>query len=452
MKKIAGVALLSGLLIAPSAVSAVEFPDVPPDFWAYDSIDKLSDRGTMSGFPDGRFGPNEPVKRIQAASMIKKELGLERQDDEVRDFNDIPDDFPQMDVIDVMDETGILRGSDGNFRPYEPLTRAQMASVMTRALDLEDNENFFFTDIQPDYWNYGDISALAHSGITGGKDDGTFAPSEATTRAQFVTFLHRSTDEDSDREPIDPMAGDYGKYVVKDDLLYGVSDPSTLSAYQKNENGEYEEVESYAIEDTEVYKESSEEERKLINFDMDSNLRVGLGSGNIAVPITTEEGTDGYTLKNGEIIGTRSSMNLNYVIVEDGYTHFYFIENGVLKDEVHSPGDYNYEVKEIIEVSSDQLHFAGSKIFFRDGNSIVAFDMLSKEEETVYTGKIDKMTILEDKLVVTRQDGMTVMDLEGDVIREEEDEWLQGTFFLETANGLEVKLADNGGMVEYIER
>ncbi|SFQ38706.1 S-layer homology domain-containing protein [Salibacterium halotolerans] len=139
-------AVLSASLLATSTASAESFPDVSEDYWAQESISALSERGIMSGFPDGTFKPGEPVKRIQAGAMIAEELGLEAQNT-THNFNDIPADFPSKGVVSVMERTGIIGGdSEGNFRPYEPVTRAQMSAILSRAYNLEANQNYYFTD------------------------------------------------------------------------------------------------------------------------------------------------------------------------------------------------------------------------------------------------------------------------------------------------------------------
>jgi len=49
-----------------------------------------------------------------------------------------------------------------------------------------------FPDVDPSYWAFQEIEALAASGITTGFPDGTFRPTNAVTRAQMATFLARA--------------------------------------------------------------------------------------------------------------------------------------------------------------------------------------------------------------------------------------------------------------------
>lgn len=50
------------------------FPDVPKDHWAYRDIVDVAKWGLMSGFPDGTFRPKEPVTREQIASILRRLL------------------------------------------------------------------------------------------------------------------------------------------------------------------------------------------------------------------------------------------------------------------------------------------------------------------------------------------------------------------------------------------
>ncbi len=52
------------------------FPDVAPGFWAFQEIEALAASGITTGFPDGTFRPTEPVTRAQMATFLARALGL----------------------------------------------------------------------------------------------------------------------------------------------------------------------------------------------------------------------------------------------------------------------------------------------------------------------------------------------------------------------------------------
>lgn len=51
------------------------FPDVSPSAWYADAVDYVADRGYMTGYDGGGFGPDDPLTRAQLATVIMR-LGL----------------------------------------------------------------------------------------------------------------------------------------------------------------------------------------------------------------------------------------------------------------------------------------------------------------------------------------------------------------------------------------
>lgn len=60
------------IVMTAPAVAQTAFPDVPSNYWASSFIQELVTRQVIAGFPDGTFRPEEPVTRAQFASMIRK--------------------------------------------------------------------------------------------------------------------------------------------------------------------------------------------------------------------------------------------------------------------------------------------------------------------------------------------------------------------------------------------
>jgi len=62
--------------ISPAPATAT-FPDVPTNFWAFQDIEALAASGITQGQPDGNFHPTDPVTRAQMATFLARALGLE---------------------------------------------------------------------------------------------------------------------------------------------------------------------------------------------------------------------------------------------------------------------------------------------------------------------------------------------------------------------------------------
>ncbi|HEX2420923.1 MAG TPA: S-layer homology domain-containing protein, partial [Acidimicrobiia bacterium] len=79
------------------------------------------------------------------------------------------------------------------FCPRLPVTRAQMATFLVRALDLPPAPEDFFAD-DGGSSHEDDINRLAAAGITTGCAGGTYCPEESVTREQMASFLVRAFD------------------------------------------------------------------------------------------------------------------------------------------------------------------------------------------------------------------------------------------------------------------
>jgi hypothetical protein len=78
---------------------------------------------------------------------------------------------------------------DDRFCPTDHLTRAQMASILARALDLPPATTNHFTDVRGVH--AANINALAEAGITQGCAADSFCPRQSVTREQVATFIAR---------------------------------------------------------------------------------------------------------------------------------------------------------------------------------------------------------------------------------------------------------------------
>lgn len=198
MKKVFSL-LLSIMLIASLAPFAqaqeqtTSFKDVPSSYTFYEEIQFLVELGIIAGYEDGTFRPNQEVTRAQAAIMLARELGFENEPPTQTDFSDVSPSSVASGYIQVAVEFGIIQGfQDGTFRPNEPVTRGQLAILLSRSFDLTESEEVTFHDVSPSSAAYPYIGKLVYAGITYGYEDGTFKPNQPVTRGQFAAFMTRA--------------------------------------------------------------------------------------------------------------------------------------------------------------------------------------------------------------------------------------------------------------------
>jgi hypothetical protein len=168
------------------------------------AIEAVAAEGITKGCnpPDNDlFCPTAVVTRAQMASFLVRSLDL---DPAANPFDDTSGSVHAADIA-ALAAAGITKGCNPPdntlFCPDQPVTRAQMASFLVRALDLEPG-TASFADTAGSVHG-ADIDALAAAGITKGcnpPDNTLFCPESPVTREQMATFLTRGLG----LTPIDP--------------------------------------------------------------------------------------------------------------------------------------------------------------------------------------------------------------------------------------------------------
>jgi hypothetical protein len=87
--------------------------------------------------------------------------------------------------------TGYIEGyPDKTFRPDNYITRAELATIFNRVVDLPDAKaDESFVDLQKDYWAYNDILRLKSVGIIKGYPGKYFKPENSITRVELASML-----------------------------------------------------------------------------------------------------------------------------------------------------------------------------------------------------------------------------------------------------------------------
>lgn len=135
------------------------------------------------------FCPRRSLTRAEAATMLVRALDLEPSD--VDRFSD-DDGTTHEGSINALAGAGITRGCAAtSFCPDQPLTRAQMASLVARALDLPPVEADTFRDDDGSS-HEADIERIAAVEITVGCGPELFCPGDPVTRDQAAAFLRRA--------------------------------------------------------------------------------------------------------------------------------------------------------------------------------------------------------------------------------------------------------------------
>ncbi|MEH2159236.1 DUF1565 domain-containing protein [Nostoc sp.] len=127
----------------------VAFKDVPANYWAKVYIEALASQNIIAGFPDGSFKPNEPVTRAQFATIVTKALTPPVKRASIQ-FKDVASNFWAYAAIQSAYQSQFVSGyPDGTFKPQQQIPRVQALVALANGLGLTaNNQNVlsFYTD------------------------------------------------------------------------------------------------------------------------------------------------------------------------------------------------------------------------------------------------------------------------------------------------------------------
>jgi hypothetical protein len=158
------------------------------------SVVALVVHGIANGKTDGTYGPHDAVTRGQMATFLSRALDLEPSEDaELPD--DVDTDHPHADAIAAVIEEGIAQGKgNGSYAPQEAVNRGQMATFLDRALELAEQADIEIPADARGSAHEEAIEAVVGNGIAQGFTDGTFRPHADVSRGQMASFLARGLD------------------------------------------------------------------------------------------------------------------------------------------------------------------------------------------------------------------------------------------------------------------
>ncbi len=207
-KKLYTTALATALIVPAMVVPAhaeAPFKDVATTSPYAEAVQFLKAKNIITGYGDGTFRPMENISRQHVISIIDKLVDIEPVR-EGRAFTDVPSSHPYYEAIQNAYRAGIINGyQDGTFKPDAPITRAQMAKILTLAFALEADGETVFKDVSPAHWSNEYVQALVSKGITTTGKSGYYRPNELLTRGQYALFLHRLLHMEEDAQPSLPV-------------------------------------------------------------------------------------------------------------------------------------------------------------------------------------------------------------------------------------------------------
>ncbi|MDO5708023.1 MAG: S41 family peptidase [Andreesenia angusta] len=187
MKKKILILSLASMIFSSTAFAYTDIDG----YWGKAEIEYLSEKNMIKGYPDGRFNPQGSLTREESSAIISRYIG--DRDSENNYLIDIDDRWSEPYIKHLLNERVITGYPDRTFKPTEEITRSEFVTMLYRylknenmlSLDGVDND---FPDIK-DNWAEHFIHVLAGMKLLNGYPDGNFKPFNKITRGEAAVII-----------------------------------------------------------------------------------------------------------------------------------------------------------------------------------------------------------------------------------------------------------------------
>ena len=168
----------------------VIFTDLPVDHWAFDYITQLALDDIISGYEDKTFKPNGNVTRAELAKMLAASFKLEG----TTKYSDVNNHWADNYISSVGEFVPVkdnqFRPNEEATRQDVAVTLVNILDK-TERMKLQESKLTFddIPMIDEEYISH--IGKAVSGGIISGYGDGTFRPQEPITRAEVATMIYR---------------------------------------------------------------------------------------------------------------------------------------------------------------------------------------------------------------------------------------------------------------------
>jgi hypothetical protein len=172
-------------------------------------LEKFDHFAYIIGYPEGDIRPLNKITREEVAMIFYRLLTDESREallSDTNSFTDVENERWSNRAISTLFNADIITGyPDGTFRPSDPITRAEFATIAAKFDELELGGTSKFTDISG-HWAEDYIISSELKGWINGYPDLTFRPEQDITRAEAMTLINNVLERKVPEENIHPDA------------------------------------------------------------------------------------------------------------------------------------------------------------------------------------------------------------------------------------------------------
>ncbi len=151
------------------------FPDVRSDAWYNHAVAVLHNLGIVQGDGHGSFDPDDKITRAEVAAMVVRFYEKSEGTVLVNRFTDVDETKWYTQAVLLADHYELMQGDGDQFRPEDPLTRAEAMAVFNRLLGRKPHEDHLREDMiawtdnmDKRKWYYAEVQEATNSHTCGG--------------------------------------------------------------------------------------------------------------------------------------------------------------------------------------------------------------------------------------------------------------------------------------------
>ncbi len=190
--------------VADTYTSFRVFPDVAAGTWYVNVVSRAADLNLISGYNDGRFGPNDKITRGQVAVILWNMSGNPAAKANAKRFGDVEASKYYSNAISWASSAGVVNGyNTGKFGPDDPVTREQLTAMLANYMRNVASRKVVGS--RADYagmsdaakvsdWAEASVGWCFKNGILNGTKDGRVNPKGNATRAEAAKMILKEHD------------------------------------------------------------------------------------------------------------------------------------------------------------------------------------------------------------------------------------------------------------------
>ncbi|MGP1569828.1 MAG: S-layer homology domain-containing protein [Eubacteriales bacterium] len=199
MKKLMAYALSFALVFSQvipvfASENGGGYSDVDPGHWGADALNYAVENKLLTGTGDGKLDPDGILTRAQLAAILVRLLELDEESD--TRFSDVPEGAWFSKYIAKVNKAGLMKGKGNNkMMPNAKVTREEISVILHRLLCIkggnqEKLSNFSDSSNVSD-WAKDAVSSLVDKGYMNGSD-GKLNPKVGISRAQLAKLMQNT--------------------------------------------------------------------------------------------------------------------------------------------------------------------------------------------------------------------------------------------------------------------